>query len=77
MFKRKLSYIKAASSSKRFAANFRAQLYGGRMTASNGQIAIQQISKSKTYAVIRRIEFYTADSAIQPSNKQGQTVYQR
>ena len=36
MFKRKLSYIKAASSSKRFAANFRAQLYAKRMLLSAG-----------------------------------------
>ena len=48
------------------------QLYKGRITLSNGKIAIQRISDKKTYSVIHRIEFNPVDSAIQPSNNRGQ-----
>ena len=50
----------------------RVQLYKGRITLSNGYIAIQQISDSKTYSVIHLTKIYPVDSVIQPLNNWGQ-----
>ena len=50
---------------------FWAQLYRGRITLFNGEIAIQRISDSKTYSVIHRIEIYPVDNIIRPSNNRG------
>ena len=52
----------------------RAQLYKSWITLSNGYIAIQRISDSKTYCVIHRIEIYPVDSVIRPSNNRGLEV---
>ena len=49
-----------------------AQSYKGWITLSNGQIAVQRISDSKTYSVIHWIEIYPMDSAIRSSNNRGQ-----
>ena len=46
-------------------------MYKGRITPSNGEVAIPRISDSKTYNVIHRIEIYPMDAVIQPSNNQG------
>ena len=51
--------------------NIRAQLYKGRITLSNGEIAIQPISDGKTYSVIYRIESYPVNRVIWPSNNLG------
>ena len=40
----------------------------GRITLSNGAIAILWISDSKMYSVIYQIEIYLVDSIIRPSN---------
>ena len=50
----------------------RAQLYEGRITLSNGYIAIQRINNGKTYNVIHQIEIYPMDSVIRSSNNRGQ-----
>ena len=42
--------------------------FKGRIMLSNGEIAIQWISDSKMYSIIRRIEIYLVDSVIRPSN---------
>ena len=49
------------------------RLYKGWIMLSNGYIAIQWISDSKTYSVIHWVEIYPVDSVIRPSNNRGQT----
>ena len=53
------------------------QLFKGRITLSNGCIAIQRISVNKEYCTIHKMEIYTVVIVIEQSGPGGQQLASR